>query len=192
MKILFFAFTTLFAFSFLQIGHTQSLATSKGASFVGGTVSFSSNGDEFQDDRSIGFVLNPSYSYFIANRLAVGANLGLNYSRFDEDSKSSSFSIGPRISYFFDNGNTIIPYLSTAFGFGRYNFDFGFSENSGHTLSGVLSAGLAVRQDHLAILLEAGFSVAGTRSDSIPDEDYFNSNTFYLSVGLAGFLYQNE
>ncbi|MEM6699475.1 MAG: hypothetical protein AAF806_04845 [Bacteroidota bacterium] len=183
----------LFGFLFFTVNLSfgQSPATSKGASLISGTVNFNSTGNEATSTRNTNLGINPSYSYFLLDKFAVGADLSITYSRFSEDFSSTGFGVGPKAFYFFDSGNPMIPYLTSSLNFTSIRSNLPLNQsNDLNAWNGGVGAGIALRQSHLAILIEAGLRFSSIK----PAGSNFasNTNSLFLSVGLAGFLFQEN
>lgn len=174
-------FVSLYCLSFGYTLQAQSPATAKGASIVSGTFNFSSQNRD-GGDWSATLVVLPSYQYFLANRLSVGVNSlflvgGGNFG------SNNSFRIGPSVAYYLDQGGLFIPYVNSSVQYGRIDGAGGINSWTGR---GVL--GLAIRQDHFAVLIEGGYEGTSFRNNNLISGLSFNSA--FLSVGLAAFIFQ--
>ena len=107
--------------------------TSKGSFLLGGSMGFSSNtnttyatNSASSEDKSFSITAQPSISYFIIDRLAVGLITPYSYSRTkyepvqDLDVKLTikTYSVGPTLRYYFPLGNqwAIFPEVSYSYG----------------------------------------------------------------------------
>jgi Outer membrane protein beta-barrel domain len=99
---------SLFVVASVQVLQAQ---TTKNDWMVGGSFRLNTADNNTQ----IGFT--PSAGLFVADNLAVGGNLGVNYSKFG-DAKSTSFNIGPFARYYFTTeSQTVRPVLQANFNF---------------------------------------------------------------------------
>jgi len=99
--------------SFVQ----RAYAVDKGSVIVGGSASFTSlGGKELRgEERTTVITLDPSFSYFVAPHVAIGA--ALNLVSISGQGESDTFvGIGPTVSYFFGNQDSkAYPFLSGSF-----------------------------------------------------------------------------
>ena len=79
--------------------------TNQGDKLVGGTVSF---GTQFVQDNNNQLFLNfnPNYGKFIVNNIAVGASIGLNFQK-QNDNSSTSISLLPFGRYYVGNSDVL-------------------------------------------------------------------------------------
>ncbi|MCX6316770.1 MAG: outer membrane beta-barrel protein [Bacteroidetes bacterium] len=85
--------------------------TAKNDWMVGGSFRLNTSDNNTQ----IGF--SPSAGLFILDNLALGGNLGVNYTKFG-DAKSTSFNIGPFVRYYFTTESQAVrPILQGTFNF---------------------------------------------------------------------------
>lgn len=91
--------------------NTAYAQTTKNDWMVGGSFRLNTSDNNTQ----IGFT--PSAGLFVVDNLALGGNLGVNYSKFG-DAKSTSFNIGPFVRYYFTTESQAVrPVLQ-----GNFNF----------------------------------------------------------------------
>ena len=92
--------------------HAQGYATGRGSLIVGGTAGLTTFRDQEPSVRNYSLHFSPRFQYFVSPGLGLGASVGLFHMRQGEDS-SSSWGLGPEISYFFGEGErTLLPYVS--------------------------------------------------------------------------------
>lgn len=92
--------------------------TSKGTLLLGGGAGFTSESEG--ESSSSTLELSPSLGYFLADNLAVGAQI--SFTSFGGDSKGSQYSIGPAIRYYaFELGSSAKIFGEANFGFGSYD-----------------------------------------------------------------------
>ncbi len=125
MKKQILLFILLFS-TFLTFGQTN-----EGDKLVGGTISF---GTQFvQDNNNLLFLnFNPNYGKFIADNIAVGAGVGLNFQK-QNDNSATSFSLLPFARYYVGDSDVLQFYGEVKGGylFQRINNSFTTENNSG-------------------------------------------------------------
>jgi hypothetical protein len=104
-------------------GHAQTYATDRGSLILGGGLSLSSErwpqveDGETSHTRVTYVRMSPQVQYFVAPGIAVGGSLGLTHSS-GSGSSSTSYGIGPQVSYFFGQGQrAAYPYVSVETGY---------------------------------------------------------------------------
>src|SRR5512145_2541792 len=113
--------------------------TQKGSVILGGNIGFSSTDHDDYDRNSLYF--NPYVAFFVANRVAVGAGIGLERESGDgPDYTTASFK--PLVRYYFnDNSNARF--------FGQFNLAFeNYSNNDNDNDYGGFGAGIGVGLDY--------------------------------------------
>ena len=91
-----------------------SAQTEKGYKMIGGdvSISFNTSAGEIQSNKGFGYSLNPSYTYFISDRIGIGGSPSISYTRNvwkDESEQSSTignahwFGFNPMIRYYLSN-----------------------------------------------------------------------------------------
>ena len=125
MKKQILIFILLFA-TFFTFGQTN-----HGDRLVGGTVSF---GTQFvQNNNNLLFLnLNPNYGKFINDNIAVGAAVGLNFQKQDDNS-ATSISLLPFARYYVGNSDVLQFYgeVKAGYLFQRVNNTFSAENNQG-------------------------------------------------------------
>jgi opacity protein-like surface antigen len=184
----------------------------RGTSMVGGSISFShksSNSPTGIKSTSTAFDVRPSYGLFLVKNLCVGAAVGYNFGKADEDltvgqyslsTRYRSISVGPFVRYY-------IPITSKLYALAHASYDRNWSRNKGNypvqnvvtkerANSWTLGAGLSYfLNPHIA--LEGILSYSGRRSknDTTPENVTFahrNADGLGLSIGLQIFLRKSE
>ncbi len=107
---------------------------------MGGTGSYSSTkvgpGDPLEI-KTTNFSILPNAGYFIVDKLVVGINTGITFSRDDNDfvtnvgSSVTSYKAGPFIRYYFSNPEKQLNF----FAHGRYNYGINHFNNFGQKTS---------------------------------------------------------
>lgn len=185
-KSTFFIFSLSFFSFFTSQAQSDGLTAAKGTNLIAGTFSFTSQGgdlfENFDGDRQSQITFAPSYMKFVMDKLAVGAGVGLT--RFSSgDFSNTQFSVSPKVAYFFDAGNPVIPYAGLSVGYINYDGDAdGLVFN--------LGGGIMLTRGALGINFEGGINIQRIKFDG--RDDSISGNTIYLAVGLAGFLSKNN
>lgn len=91
-------------------GAAQPAALSGGSVLLSGQASFDVERTSDSDESVTTFLLLPSVQYFVSPGLAVGGALQLAHFSFGGDS-STSYGIGPAISYYFVQGRDLHPFV---------------------------------------------------------------------------------
>ena len=204
-------------FLFLQIIHAQ---TEKGKTIVaissalgiGGTsngFAFSSNktkSDNFNSDpiKITSFNLSPRVGYFVANNLALGAELFYSYSKQDdflfegdilfEEVKSNSIGAGPFARYYI-KAKKLTPFIEAGVVFGRAKSSISdFSENEFSLFNFGGGAGIAIplgKKVSFDALL--GYTHFETKQKEDNPSNVRNiSNNFSLNLGFSVYLGQGK
>lgn len=183
-KFLFnFVLIMLFGSS-MVLGQTRSEATDKGSSIISGMFSYSSQGGDlyaWDDERFNTFQLIPSFFYFVAPGIGLGADI--SYERMSQgDDSFTTWGAGPKIGYFMDSGSNTIPFV--AGGFNYLDMDDG---DNGSRIK--LGGGLLIRKGHLAVSIEANYNIDRIKFEFGGMSESESGNSFGISVGFAGLLY---
>jgi hypothetical protein len=179
----------LLAFVAVAAGAQRSAATSKGAWLISGGVSFSQqSGDLYENGAGDGITniaILPNAGFFVMPGLLIGASVVFDKSSQGDDSQSLT-GFGPMVSYYFDGGGSMIPYVGGRYEIGKLKSEGnGFSSEQDGTRM-VLGGGILLRRGHLGIAIELGYimetvDVNGTDVDG---------NTLAIGVGLVGLLHR--
>lgn len=173
---------------FTSAAHSQirSQATQNGATLIGGTLSFASQGGDlyegFDDDRLTTIMLSPTLFYFVAPGFALGANLA--FTRLAQgDASFTTLGIGPTAGVFFDSGSKAIPFFA-----GGVNYiSLGSDGEDESGLGANFGGGVLIRQDHLAFSIEVTYVYERFKPEGF--DESITGNTIFVGIGLAGFLY---
>ncbi len=168
---LFYLTTLLFACMQLQA------QTQQGSMMIGGNAGFANSS---QGDFSITTVsINPSIGYFVIDKLAVGASVGISF--FSGDLlEGTSFGVGPFARYYFTDGSNIRPFGQVGFDWSSFKPKEGDSQsNTGFDVG--VGASLFLN-DHVAI-----DGIIGYNSMKADGEDD-STNTFGITFGVQAFF----
>lgn len=175
--------TMLCTASFIEPASAQSgsPATDTGSKFIAGALSFTNQGGDLysfgSSDRLTTFFVGPRVFFFAAPRLGIGGNADLTFLS-QSGSSFTTLSIGPQIGYFFDRGQTSIPFINGGVNWVNLSSS-GSSDASGY--SARVGGGTAHRMDHLAITFGVEFIYEKIENTA--------GNTLLVTLGLGGFLY---
>ncbi len=122
--------------------------TEKGSWIAGGstaigfnnsTTKYKTNGNSSDEPKVTSFAVTPSVGYFVVNNLAVGIDFGVNsettkereyhwgYS-YDMKYKSNIFYLMPTVTYYFNTGKKLLPYLGAGIGLASIKSSFDLYE----------------------------------------------------------------
>ncbi len=172
----------------------------QGTKMIGGTAGFSVSSDKYKNGNTTvtqstttSFSLQPEFGYFVIDRLAFGAGLGMMVSKYndkddDGESTSTGLSFGPFARYYLANKI-----------FFHGGFGVGMAKNEGTTGGGdtfdaktntsrwYLAAGYAILlNESVAIEPMLGY---GASSQKDPDADTkFVDSGLSLQVGIQVYL----
>lgn len=122
---------------------TSSLAQSvisKGTYSVGGNMTYSFNKYEDEREKSSQLTLNPSFYYFVANRLSVGMDVEFQHAKFpsNPDGRYSpdfrSLVLGPSIRYYFGQ-EKLFPFAHAGYHYYWYDYPDQKNEITSHAFS---------------------------------------------------------
>ncbi len=151
--------------------------TQQGSMMIGGNAGFANSS---QGDFSTTVVsINPSIGYFVIDKLAVGASLGISF--FSGDLfEGTSFGVGPFARYYFTDGSNIRPFGQAGFDWSSFKPKEGDSQsNTGFDIG--VGASLFLN-DHVAI-----DGIIGYNSMKADGEDD-STNTFGITFGVQAFF----
>lgn len=165
--------------------------TEKGNLLLGGGASFNYSDNNFDNGNSTNdvststsFNFSPRIGYFVADRLALGASLGIFSSKSNSDdsdfeASSTGISFGPYVRYYLESGL----FASANVGFGSSTFKTEGGLFDGDQTSSSINWGLGIGY---AIFLNESISVepavSYTRNSSNPDTD--NGDNRNISSGI--------
>jgi hypothetical protein len=152
--------------------------TEQGNMLVGGNVLLNTT----KNNTRIG--ITPSAGYFVARNLAVGAALGLDYTKTNID-KTTTFGVGPFARYYFGSLN-FRPFLDAELSFQSVKDQKGSSSNTYNSTNYFLGGGLAAFINrNVAIEGLAGYSHSSYSSLG-------NSGGFNLRIGFQVYINRAE
>jgi hypothetical protein len=162
----------------------QGYPTDKGSILLDGAISFTSQGFEDVDERATNINVNPSLGYFIMPGLAIGAEVLLDKTSFDELS-STSLGVGPFVAYFFGGpASRTYPFISAG-------VNYVSNSTEGVDTSGLgaeVAAGAAFMVARNAALTASAFAQFSSFS-AVGSDESFGSNTFGVRGGVAVFIF---
>lgn len=137
MKKVLLSAVALLAFGFAnaQEEEAKTFGFAKGDMFVEGNLGFSTQKDEqgTYEEKTTNFNFNPKAGYFVTEKLAVGVELGVGSSKYDEsdsavpytyEDKSNTFGAGIFARYYFlDLGQRFKTYTEAGLGFGSTKWE---------------------------------------------------------------------
>jgi predicted heme/steroid binding protein len=126
MKVRFISLAVLCLCLLTPAVHAQ---TTKGSFLLGGSLGFSSDKDKVKyssstfnyESKSTTFSFRPSISYFVIDHLSVGVITPLSYTKIkveDQQSTTTSYSIGPLVRYYFPLGDQWAVFPEVAYTYG--------------------------------------------------------------------------
>jgi hypothetical protein len=189
IKLLIFILCLLACVSNLS---AQEFAVDKGATFIAGVASFTSqSGDLFEDydgNNATTFNLSPSINYFVAKNFFVGGGLEFAYEK-QGDYKSNNIGIGPQIGYAFGNENsTAFPFFDVGIRYYGMNIDYGSDDSKGSGTDIFFGAGVVVPvKSHLGITFEAGYHMMDIKEKE--SDTSYSGNIFAIGIGIVGLLF---
>ncbi len=170
----------------------QEFAVDKGATWLAGTVSFSSSGGELFEDYDGNsdnvFNLSPTINYFIGKNFFIGG--GLEFSNEKQgDYNSNSIGVGPQIGYAFGTQDSkVFPFVDLGLRYYGMSIDYGSGSSEGTGRDIFLGAGVVVPlRAHLGLTFEAGYHMLNVKEKDY-DENY-SGNILGIGIGIAGLLY---
>ncbi len=179
----------LFAFAVMALITVAGMAqTEKGRYMVSGASDLSIlfgkttekyDGVKGEDYSTTNFSLTPMASYFVIDNLAIGAAIGVDYSKNDDYDATSLF-FGPMARYYF-NGETIRPFAQGLIGIGTQKLgEAKYSQFNFH-LNGGFSYFI---NEYIAFDASLGYYHTGLTNRD--DTKYkINSNRFGVEVGIS-------
>lgn len=182
----------LFIFCILSTIEAQDHPVDKGAQIISADISFSSaSGDLFEDangDSYNTFEAQVGYDIFVIPNLTVGGGIGASYTG-QGDASSTSFQIGPSISYFIGrSGSSVYPFVGAGFYYLTTTTDFGTEDITFSGTDILLGGGVLVPvKDHIGVTFRIAYDIVNlTESES---DESFDGNSFSIGVGISGLLY---
>lgn len=170
----------------------QEYAVDKGATWLSGTVSFSSSGGELFEDydgnNSSVFNLAPSINYFVGKNFFMGGGLDFSLEK-QGDYQSNSIGVGPQIGYAFGNQDSrAYPYLDLGLRYYGMSVDYGSGNSEGTGTDIFFGAGINVPlRPHLGLTFEAGYHMLNIKEKEY--DDTYSGNIFAIGIGIVGLLF---
>ncbi|SKC66830.1 porin family protein [Ohtaekwangia koreensis] len=179
--------------------------TSQGNLSFGGAIGYTSETEEDggEDDKTSQFRFAPSVSYFIADNLAIGADLSLVTQKRDDgfggDDKYTEIAVGPLVRYYMFTSNDKFAFYGQAgfrFGSGKYEPD-GLDETKSSSFDLYISPGFSYFfNEHWALDLQLqgiSYRTEDPNTDGDADDDKtktftFGVDSFNPSLGFRYFL----
>jgi hypothetical protein len=163
---------------------TRSEATKQGAVLVGGAVSFTSQGGMLYEDLDgntlTTVAVAPGVLYFATPGVGVGGDI--SFAKVSQGSETfTAIAAGPRAAYFWDRGNTTIPFVGGGVNYLTVNE----SGNSGNGMRIKGGGGFLIRKDHLALSFELGYLYDRFKAGGFT----VSGNSIVFGIGFGGFLY---
>jgi outer membrane protein len=177
----------------MMIGTTTELLgsantlTSSTASFaiINGQVNNFGNSRDLQ--RTTSFNINPTVAYFLLDGLAIGAKLGFDYTKFeDEDDPSILVDAGTIVRYYIDLGN-VKPFAQTNFSLGRSQEGSDDVDKRNLFEFGVSAGAAFFFNDYVSIDVLLGYRFDRSRSVAFEDNT-IDLNSFGLGLGFSFFI----
>jgi hypothetical protein len=168
-------FKIFFSLFFCTIFSAQLLVAQvqQGSNMIGG----SSAGVSFNDD-AVGISLTPNLLHFIADRVGIGAGLGLDLVRADGETLTSSFSFSPTVRYYVTDGSPIKVFGQGLFGIGSFKF---LGDKSRFSTLGLALGADYFLNEHVALEGSLGWN-------SVKVKDVDRDGNFGLSFGVQVFF----
>lgn len=183
---------------FLSVVFTVNAQTEKGNLLIGGStklnfthinVKLKSDFAKTDGGKVTDLELSPQIGFFIANGVAIGAEVPISYNRKKDDKSketTTSISFTPFVRYYFGSKN-IKPYLHGAVGLGRMKRKDSLNEFPMNLFMYELGGGLAFFLNE-KVSLDIGIGYASVRAKPTKDNDH-NYRSISRGVGLEmGFV----
>jgi outer membrane protein len=135
MKKVLLSAVALLAFGFANAQEeAKTFGFAQGNMFLEGNINFSTSKEDFGsgfEDTSTNFNFNPKAGYFLTDKIALGVELGIGSSKFEEsfpggsdESTSNNFGAGVFARYYFlDLGQRFKTYTEAGLGFGSQKWE---------------------------------------------------------------------
>jgi hypothetical protein len=147
------------------------------------TKSTSQNGNSYSKNSIYDITLYPTCAYFIANNLAIGLSVPLDYG-VSNDSKSYFYGVGPIIKYYFNKG----PFL-------KMNLSYTYSKSTGTYITDTkyfeLEPGIGFAffiNPKVSIEPSLNYTLMHNTSDTFPGGYSYKANTIKLHLGITVFI----
>lgn len=166
----------------------QDYAVDQGSLVLGGTVSFTSEGGDLNEnadgDRANSLLLNPSVLYFVTPGLGIGGDLYVEYAS-QGDFSATAIGVGPEVAYFFGGpDSSVYPFVAGTISYVSLSSDFFDASGIGFGLS----AGAAfMLTQSVALTAQADYEISNVTFEQTDNTE--SGNTFRLAMGIAAFLF---
>lgn len=179
--------------------------------FNSSTTSVKSNGNKSDGPKVSTFTLSPSVGYFVIDGLSAGIDLGYNNTTTKQDIKmtSSTFSVMPTATYYFQTGSKFLPYLGAGIGYASNKTKYNYSNlNTNDIPDPLLLPDTEFKTSGLAWKVKGGITYMATSALGINfglSYDQFSANntnynidaktkvnTFGVNLGFSYFLGMNK
>jgi len=187
-------FLIICCFGLTELLFCQEYAVDKGASFVGGNVSFTSQGgDLFADEennRATTFTMTPSINHFILKNFCIGGGIALS-SQTQGRARINSVGVGPQIGYVFGKpSSTAFPYFDA--GVRYYSMT---SDNVSYIDSNVNGTDiffgfgvLVPLKSHVGMAFEGEYHRMDLKGQNTGPST--SGDIFSIGIGIVGLLYK--
>ena len=188
MKRTIFIITALILLAGLNPAQSQAggKATSGGSKLISGALSFTSQGGDlyggYSNERLNVVSITPSLFYFVSPGFGIGADLSYDL-RSRGSSSYTTLGVGPKIGYFSDAGENLIPFFAGGVSFLTTGSDLGDTNGMRFKFGG----GVIIRRGQLGISIEATYLI--DRYNLEGADGSTTGDTIIFGVGLAGFLF---
>jgi hypothetical protein len=172
---------------------SQEFAIDKGALFINGMGSFSSQGgDLFEDEhnsRATIISLSPALNYFVRKGFFIGGSMEFS-SQSQSDISMSGIGIGPHIGYAIGNpASKAFPYFNGGLRYYSMSVNYGvFGDANAAGIDIFFGFGVIVPVvPYVGVVFEAGYHSMNL-NDKDADTSY-SGNIFGVAVGIVGLIY---
>jgi outer membrane protein len=166
------------------IVHGQTPALQRGSVLLSGQASFDVADRSSSDEKETTFLLLPSIQYFAGRGLALGGELSLTHASAG-DFSSSSYGIGPAISYYFVKESDLHPFVRGSFRIAQTSSEISGTERDA-TVFGVRATGgvLFLLSESVGLDIGLYYDRYQLRGDAEVDV-----STLGLAVGISAFAF---
>lgn len=170
--------------TFPAASRAQTAALDRGSVLISGQASFVVRDEGDLDENTTSFIFLPSLQYFVAPGLAVGGELELTHSSRG-DFSTTSYGIGPAMSYYFVRESDVQPFIRGSFRIARSKSKGELSDRTSK-LFGFRGAG-----GFLVLLSQAVGVDISVYYDRLQYRDAIDVdlNTFGIAIGIAAFVF---
>jgi len=170
----------------------------KGSMMVGGSLYYMNQGGdayEIGGEAQSTFMLEPSFGYFIAPSIMIGANIEMmSYSVGDH--KDNDFYFGPMVGYFFNVGQTrteakggMYPYVIGFFMMGSSKTENGETYKENLTAFGGKAGINYMLTNSVALDIKIQFSSDSWKQKEPEEFDAISGTTMMIGAGISAFVF---